>query len=113
MGAAALLTSGGLGAIDVGNPASIGGLTHEYFHRVWQHYQNDSAWTREKKHVIPGQARNLAPGDETMWVVEPYVPEQLFEQMAAEAKVRILRDERLDRKNGVHKSGARVTAIRM
>jgi hypothetical protein len=107
------MTSGGLGAIDVGNPASIGGLTREYFHRVWRHYQRDSSWQREKKHFIKGQAGNLAPGDETMWVVEPHVAERLFEEMAAEAKVTIVRGERLDRRSGAHKSGARLTEIKM
>ena len=107
------MTSGGLGAIDVGNPASIGGLTREYFHRVWRHYQQDSAWPREKKHYIRCQEGRLPPGDETMWVVEPHVAEQLFEQMAAEAKVTVVRGERLDRKNGAHKAGARLTELRM
>jgi hypothetical protein len=107
------MTSGGLGAIDAGHPASVGGLTREYFHRVWRHYERDSAWTREKRHFIRGQAGNLSPRDETLWVVEPQVAEQLFDEMAAEAKVRIVRGERLDRQSGVSKSGARLEEIRM
>jgi hypothetical protein len=107
------MTSGGLGAIDVGNPASIGGLTREYFHRVWRYYQANSAWTREKKRHIRCQEGPLPPSDETMWVVEPHVAEQLFDELAAEAKVTVVRGERLDRKNGARKAGARLSEIRM
>ncbi len=107
------MTSGGLGFVDVGNPASVGGLTREYFHRVWQHYQRDSAWVWEAKRYIQGQHGKLPPGDETTWVVEPHVAEQLFKDMAAEAKVSVVYGERLDRQRGVHKSGARITGITM
>src|SRR5262245_18981592 len=43
------LTTGGLGATDIGNKSAIGGLAREFYHRVWQHYQSDSAWTRETR----------------------------------------------------------------
>ena len=38
------LTSGGLGFTDTGNKAVIGGLAREFYHRIWQHYQQDDAW---------------------------------------------------------------------
>ena len=105
------MTSGGLGFVDVGHPASIGGLTRDYFHRVWQHYESDSAWPWEKRRFIQGQHGKLPPGEETMWIVEPHVAEQLFDRMAAEAKVSVVRGERLERKNGVHASGKRITEL--
>ena len=43
------LTTGGLGATDIGNKAVIGGLARDFYHRVWQHYQNDAAWNRETR----------------------------------------------------------------
>src|SRR5215813_7189070 len=43
------LTTGGLGATDIGNKSAIGGLAREFYHRVWQHYQDDSAWIRETR----------------------------------------------------------------
>ena len=33
------MSSGGLGCTDTGNKAVIGGLSREFYHRVWQHYQ--------------------------------------------------------------------------
>src|SRR5688572_6644049 len=49
------LTSGGLGWVDVGNPQTIGGLAREYFHKVWEHYQDDAAWKWEKNSQMPAQ----------------------------------------------------------
>ena len=107
------MTSGGLGFVDVGKTETIGGLACEYFHDVWSHYQQDSAWKREKKHSIKEQHAPLAPGDETMWIVEPSVAEQLFNKMAREAKVTVIRGEHLDRKSGVEKEGTRIVRIKM
>src|SRR5262245_44690628 len=41
------LTTGGLGATDIGNKAAIGGLAREFYRRIRAHYQDDAAWTRE------------------------------------------------------------------
>jgi hypothetical protein len=38
------LTSSGLGWADVGKVSLIGGLSREFFHRVWLHYRDASAW---------------------------------------------------------------------
>ena len=41
------LTTGGLGATDIGNKAAIGGLSRDYYHRLAQHYAKDTSWTLE------------------------------------------------------------------
>ncbi|MBQ3332995.1 MAG: FAD-dependent oxidoreductase, partial [Thermoguttaceae bacterium] len=43
------LSSGGLGATDSGKQDAIGGLAKGFYHRLWQHYQADDAWTFEPK----------------------------------------------------------------
>ena len=35
------LSSGGLGATDSGNRTVVGGLSREFYHRLWQYYQRD------------------------------------------------------------------------
>jgi flavin-dependent dehydrogenase len=40
------LTTGGLGATDIGNKAAIGGISREFYARVAKHYAQDSAWKR-------------------------------------------------------------------
>lgn len=107
------MTSGGLGWVDVGNPATIGGVGREYFHRVWEHYQDDANWTWEKRRLMPGQHPPLPAGDQTMWIVEPSVAERIFDRMAAEAQVTVVFGERLDRQGGVRMSGRRIASITM
>jgi hypothetical protein len=107
------LTSGGLGWVDVGNPNTIGGLTREYFHRVWKHYQDEDAWKWEKKREMSGQHAPLPPDDQTMWILEPSVAERLFDQMANEVNVSIVRNERLNRENGVKMEGEKIVSIGM
>jgi len=36
------LTTGGLGATDIGNKAAIGGIAREFYHRIANHYANES-----------------------------------------------------------------------
>lgn len=107
------MTSGGLGWVDVGDPRTIGGLAREYFHWVWEHYQDDTAWKWEKKHSMPGQHPPLAADEQTLWILEPSVAERLFDRMAIDAGVTIVRDERLNRKSGVKKEGQKIVSIGM
>src|SRR6187397_3004077 len=43
------LSAGGLGYTDTGNKAVIGGLSREFYHRVWKHYQTPEAWRWQKR----------------------------------------------------------------
>lgn len=107
------LTSGGLGWVDVGNPQTIGGLAREYFHKAWKHYEGDSAWKWEEKRQMGGQHPPLPPGEQTLWVLEPSVAEGLFDRMASDANVTVVRNERLNRTSGVKKEGKKIVSIAM
>src|SRR2546430_16709788 len=56
------LSSGGLGATDIGNKAAIGGVSREFYRRLGKYYGHDEAWK-----------------------FEPHVAEEMFRQMAKEA----------------------------
>src|SRR5439155_26305511 len=43
------MTSGGLGATDIGNKAAIGGIAREFYHRIAEHYARDEAWRFETR----------------------------------------------------------------
>ena len=43
------LTTGGLGATDIGNKAAIGGIAREFYARIAEHYAQDAAWKFEKR----------------------------------------------------------------
>jgi FAD dependent oxidoreductase len=110
------LTSGGLGFTDTGNKAVIGGLAREFYHRVWQHYQRPEAWKwqRPDEYGNKGQGTPAIDGEQrTMWIFEPHVAEQIFEDLVREYKVPVVRDEWLDRAKGVRKDAGRIVSIAM
>lgn len=87
------LTSGGLGATDIGNKAAIGGLFRVFYQRINQHYN-------------PG-----SPKEETMWTFEPHVAEKIFNDLLEEAQIKVLFNERLDLKKGVGKIDQKIQTI--
>ncbi|WP_409070352.1 FAD-dependent oxidoreductase [Aliifodinibius sp. S!AR15-10] len=108
------LSSGGLGFTDTGNKAVIGGLSREFYHRVYQHYQTDEAWKWQERSEYgnKGQGTPAIDGENrTMWIFEPHVAEKVFDNLVAESKVTVLRDEWLDRKDGVVMENSRITSI--
>jgi FAD-dependent oxidoreductase family protein len=110
------LSSGGLGFTDTGNKAVIGGLAREFYHRVWQHYQRPEAWRwqRREEYGNKGQGTPAIDGEQrTMWIFEPHVAEQVFEDLVREHGVTVHRNEWLDRERGVVRSGDRIASIRM
>jgi hypothetical protein len=109
------LSSGGLGYTDTGNKSTIGGLSREFYHRVWQHY-NDSAawiWQKQSEYGNKGQGTIAMDGENrTMWIFEPHVAEKVFEDFITENKITVLRDEWLDRKSGVTKEDGKIVSIK-
>lgn len=108
------LSSGGLGFTDTGNKAVIGGLSRDFYHRVWLHYDKPGAWVQQKKEEYgnKGQGTPAMDGENrTMWIFEPHVAEQVFEDYAREFAIPVHRSEWLDRAKGVNKDGARIVSI--
>src|SRR5215208_4498365 len=108
------LSSGGLGFTDTGNKAVIGGLSREFYHRVWKHYAEPSAWNWQKRREYgnKGQGTPAIDGAQrTMWIFEPHVAEQVFEDLIREHRIPVHRREWLNRATGVRKSGARIATI--
>lgn len=105
------LTSGGLGATDIGNKKAIGGLAREFYQRIKAHYADEAAWTREKRSAYKGGGHDSA--EDTAWTFEPHVAEKVFHTLLKEHKVPVVFGQRLDLKAGVKKDGGRVTTIVM
>ncbi len=110
------LSSGGLGFTDTGNKAVIGGLSRDFYHRVWKHYDQPAAWKWMKKaeYGNKGQGTPAIDGEQrTMWIFEPHVAEQVFEDFVREFEIPVVRNEWLDRSNGVSKRDGRIASIAM
>ncbi len=110
------LSSGGLGFTDTGNKKVIGGLAREFYQRLYQHYQQDSAWKWQKRDEYgnKGQGTPAIDGaNRTMWIFEPHAAEQVFEDFVAENNLTVYRDEWLDRSpKGVTKKAGAIQSFR-
>ncbi|WP_405415687.1 FAD-dependent oxidoreductase [Maribacter sp. Asnod1-A12] len=98
------LTSGGLGWTDTGDKSVIGGLAREFYQRIYKHYNTDEAWKWQPKSEYgnTGQGTPAMDGENrTMWIFEPHVAENVFEDLIKENEIRVDRDEWLNRENGV------------
>jgi len=130
------LSAGGLGWTDTGNKTIIGGLSREFYQRVWQHYQKPEAWKWENaadyragvskggpeasaprmKVETTGVSRTAGGMDDasrTFWNFEPHVAEKVFEDLVREHRIPVERDEWLDRSKGVKKENGSIVSITM
>ena len=108
------LSASGLGYTDTGNKVVIGGLSREFYHRLYMHYQTDEAWKWQKKSEYGnvGQGNVAIDGEfRTMWIFEPSAAEKVFEDLIGEHKIQVFRDEWLDREHGVSMSEGAITSI--
>jgi hypothetical protein len=108
------LSSGGLGFTDTGNKSVIGGLSREFYHRVYLHYNDSSAWTWEKHCEFGNKGQGTVAMDgenRTMWIFEPHVAEDVFEELVKINNISILRNEWLDREKGVVKKDGKIVSI--
>ena len=109
------LSSGGLGWTDSGDKSVIGGLSRDFYHRVWQAYQRPEAWKHEPREKFGNKGQGtvaMDAGERTMWIFEPSVAEAVFEGYLKDFQLIVERDEWLDRARGVEKAGGRITSIR-
>ena len=84
------LSSSGLGFTDTGDKSVIGGLARTFYQKVYQQYQQSSAWKWQKKEEYgnKGQGTPAIDGtDRTMWIFEPHVAEQVMEHLTQLAHV--------------------------
>ncbi len=109
------LSSGGLGFTDTGNKEVIGGLSREFYHRLYLHYDKSESWKWQQKSEYgnKGQGTPAIDGNNrTMWIFEPHAAENVFEDFVRENELNILRDEWLDRKNGVVVEDGKIVSIK-
>ncbi|NNJ26220.1 FAD-dependent oxidoreductase [Alienimonas chondri] len=111
------LTTGGLGATDIGNKAAIGGISREFYTAVGEHYAHPENWIYQKPEQYDSRrdAGDLDPDHpEPFWTFEPHVAMTIYKEMLAEADVEPLMNAPLDRgEGGVTLTNGRITKIRL
>jgi hypothetical protein len=108
------LTSSGLGYTDTGNKGVIGGLSREFYQRIYRYYQEPGTWKWQKSEEYgnKGQGTPAIDGDlKTMWIFEPSIAEKVFEDFIAEYNLEVNRDEWLNRENGVEVKDGKIVSI--
>ena len=108
------LTSGGLGWTDSGNTGSIGGLSREFYQRVYDEYQKPETWRWQKADEFGNQGqgtKGMRHDDKTMWIFEPHIAERVFDNWVKEIDVPVFRDTWLDREKGVKKERTKIVSI--
>jgi hypothetical protein len=108
------LSSGGLGFTDTGNKAVIGGLAREFYHRIWKHYDRPEAWRWQSRGSYGNKGQGTAAIDgtqRTMWIFEPHVAEQVFEDLVREHGIPVMRGDGLERRHGVQRDGTRIVSL--
>ena len=108
------LSSSGLGWTDLGDTSILGGLSLEFYRRIYRHYQNDEAWKWETRNLaMKGQD---APGFDAARKVaslfEPSAALKVFNDMITESGVTVITG-RLDLQNGVVLDNRRIARLRL
>jgi hypothetical protein len=109
------LTSSGLGWTDLGKSSILGGVSREFYQRLYQHYQRDEAWEHQTRESFGnagqgGPAFNPATGVAS--VFEPKVAKAVFDGWIAEHDVPVIIG-RLDLAAGVVMDGKRINRLRL
>lgn len=109
------LTTGGLGATDIGNKQAIGGISREFYQNIKAYYDNPENWNWQDRSGYfnrPDLGRSKE-GEETMWTFEPSVAKVVYDQMISAENITLVTEKRLDRANGVELRDIRIAAITM
>lgn len=96
------MTSGGLSAVDIGDPRSVGGIAREYFTKLAATNGAVLAWDK------PFESKGGGPATGGAYAIEPHHAEEVFDAMVIDAKVNLIRNARLA---SVRKEGGRIVEL--
>lgn len=105
------LTTGGLGATDIGSRDAVGGISREFYRNIKKYYDKSESWSRQEKESY-SQSRNIE-GEDVMWTFEPSVALKIYKEMMAKEKIDLVYNKKLLRNGGVKKDGTSISEIKM
>ena len=111
------LSAGGLGWTDSGNKAVIGGIALEFYQHIYRNYDRPDAWRWQTRDNYGSRAYGtptINGGGPAMWVFEPHVAEEIFEDFVSTHSISVYRDEWLDRSSvGLRMQQGKILSIKM
>jgi len=105
------LTTGGLGATDIGNKVAIGGISREFYENIRKYYSDSNNWQWQKREDYKGSRTDSK--EDAMWTFEPSAALDVYKKMIESENIELVYGERLNRQDGVKKEGARILEIEM
>jgi hypothetical protein len=108
------LTTGGLGATDIGNKQVIGGIAREFYQNIRKYYDSPENWKWQKReeYFKTGERRSRE-GEDAMWTFEPSAALAVYKEMMAGENIEVVYGERLNRETGVKMNGTTIAEIAM
>lgn len=110
------LTTGGLGATDVGNKDAIGGISRDFDRALRAHYARPQSWVQETREAFKGRGHHESP--DAAWTFEPKVATAVYEAWIREHGIEVRREVKLDLRKGIEFSpdlkrseGPRIAAL--
>ena len=105
------LTTGGLGATDIGNKQAVGGISREFYQNIRKYYADTANWNWQN-HEEYIERRNTG-NEDAMWTFEPSAALKVYKNMIDNESIQLIYGERLNRENGVKKMGTKIIEIEM
>ncbi|MDB6038347.1 MAG: xly, partial [Verrucomicrobiales bacterium] len=111
------LTTGGLGATDIGNKGAIGGIARQFYEEIADYYARPEVWKWEEPKksaaLLSGQEGGGDPlvavtGRPTKWTFEPHAATVIYRKWLKEFDIPVYFGERL---TNVQKKGARIVSF--
>jgi len=108
------MVTGGLGATDKGIVWTVGGLSRDFFQRVYKHYQDPAVWNHETRATyLPKHGQTHTEEMQCQWYFEPKAATKVFTDMLKETKVKVVLKQALNRRDGVEKKDGVIQKITM
>jgi hypothetical protein len=114
------MSSGGLGMTDNGSTSTIGGLSLEFYQRIYAFYLKPENWRFQKRADYLSWLPKIWGIDgprmeeiKAQFLFEPRAAKAVFDDLVKEADVQVFFGERLNLKTGVVKDGQKIVKIVM
>lgn len=89
------LSTGGLGATDIGNKMAIGGLSREFYQSIKKYYDDPKSWKWQNREDYVD--RRNKTNEDAMWTFEPSVAKKIFLDWIEKYKIPVVYGERIVR----------------
>ena len=84
------LTTGGLGATDIGNKRAIGGMSREFYANIFTYYADPVKWKQQtREQYYAKRPHGNSSTETTMWTFEPHAATEIYDAMLAKVKNKV------------------------